>query len=583
MATQTSRGDLIDSALSPDGRYLAYLAGRAGRASLRVRQVATGSDVEVLPTRDAGLEGPAFSPDGNYLYYLARKPDNPSYRTLFQMPSLGGTPQERAFDVDSRVTFSPDGKRVAFWRGVVQKREARLVVLDLDGSKERVLATVSDPETNQGAASWSPDGGTIAVLLLKAAPNLQTTIAFFDAGSGSRRDFLALPWTILQSIAWLPDGRGLVASGQDLRKSINQQVFLIRHPEARLQRVTNDFYRYSGVSVSGGEEAIAALRMTRLANLWLADATGKPARPLTSISNPEDSPFAVSVAGSDTVVFDAPRNDTVQIFASEASGGEPRALTAGAALSINPRGAKGVILFDRLDETGVHIWRVGLNGSDLRQLTSGAGEQVAAVSPDGRYVAFTPYDSPRTVSLLSVEGGQTATLATGVSGLMRFSPDSTTMMLGQPESDAQGLSRVVWKAFPVAGGPETATFRLPGTAVDPAWTPDGKGMSFRNQADPAWNVYRQGQGGEPARVTRFSEGRLTGHFWSPDGKQLAVIQRTDDGGNVWVTAADGGRPVQVTQLVSSDVFTVQWLPDSRRMVVTAGKLSRDAVLIRSFR
>jgi Tol biopolymer transport system component len=64
MSTQTSRGDVIDSVISPDGRYLAYLAGRAGRASLRVRQIATGSDVEVLPARDAALESPAFSPDG---------------------------------------------------------------------------------------------------------------------------------------------------------------------------------------------------------------------------------------------------------------------------------------------------------------------------------------------------------------------------------------------------------------------------------------------------------------------------------------------------------------------------------------
>ena len=52
---------------------------------------------------------------------------------------------------------------------------------------------------------------------------------------------------------------------------------------------------------------------------------------------------------------------------------------------------------------------------------------------------------------------------------------------------------------------------------------------------------------------------------------------------MWVTEHDGGRPVQVTQLTSADVFAVRWMPDSRRLVVSAGKLSRDAVLIRSFR
>jgi Tol biopolymer transport system component len=84
-------------------------------------------------------------------------------------------------------------------------------------------------------------------------------------------------------------------------------------------------------------------------------------------------------------------------------------------------------------------------------------------------------------------------------------------------------------------------------------------------------------------VTRFTEGRLTAHAWSPDGTRLAVVHRTGDGANVWVTAPDGTRPTQVTQMSAADVFAVRWLPDGRRLVVSAGKLSRDAVLIRSFR
>jgi hypothetical protein len=50
-----------------------------------------------------------------------------------------------------------------------------------------------------------------------------------------------------------------------------------------------------------------------------------------------------------------------------------------------------------------------------------------------------------------------------------------------------------------------------------------------------------------------------------------------------VTAPDGSRAVQVTQLSGMDVFAVRWLPDGRRLAVQAGKQSRDAVLIRSFR
>jgi hypothetical protein len=159
---------------------------------------------------------------------------------------------------------------------VPQKREDLLVVL---GWRPPASATSRDHrglESHQGGRVVSRQP-VIAVALLKPAPDLETTVAFFDAGSGARRDFLKLPRMILSSLAWLPDGRGLVASGQDLRSALNSQVFLIGHPDARLQRVTNDFYRYFSVSVSAGEEAIAAVRLTRLANLWLAEAGG-PAR-----------------------------------------------------------------------------------------------------------------------------------------------------------------------------------------------------------------------------------------------------------------------------------------------------------------
>jgi len=584
MSTQTSRGDVFEAALSPDGRYLAYLAGLAGRASLRVRQVATGSDVEVLPPRDAGLEGPAFSPDGNYVFYLARRPDNQNYRVLYEVASLGGTPRERVFDVDSRACFSPDGKRVAFWRRLNTEKQSRLVLFELDGSKERVLATIADPESYQGGPSWSPDGRAIAVALLKPAPDFRATVSLFDSETGDRRDLLALPRTILNSVAWLPDGQGLAAIAQNLTTSINQQVYLIGYPDAQLQRVTNDFYRYAGISVSRGEEAIAAVRVSRLANVWIADASGGPARQITSTVNPEESHFFVSVAAPDTVLYDAPRDQSVQVWALPVAGGEPRALTTGDALSINPRAAGKLVLFDRLDASGVHIWSMSLDGSNPRKRSSGGGAQAAAVSPDGRFAAFFPVDAPQSVSLLTVESGLLAPLAANVSGIAGFSPDSSKLLAARTERDAQGLERMAWLALAVNGGAETATYRLPNGAMEPGWAPDAQAVTFRNRSDPAWNVYRQDASGkEPVPVTRFTDGRITGYQWSPDGSRLAIIRRTDEGGNVWVTGKDGSRPAQVTQLPSADVFFVRWLPDNRHIAVSAGKLSRDAVLIKNFR
>jgi Tol biopolymer transport system component len=583
MTTQTTSGDVVDCVLSPDGRYLAYLAGPEGHVSLRVRQVATGSDVQVLPPTDVGLHSPAFSPDGNYLFYLRQKPDAPNYQALFQIASLGGTPQERTFDVDSRPSFSPDGRRIAFWRGVPQEQKATLVIFDLDAGTGRVLATVGSTEVFQGAPAWSPDGRRIAAALLKPAPDLQSSLVLFDPDTGRQQTFLDLPRTLLRSLAWLADGRGLVISATDFNVALTEQLFLVGYPDARVQRITNDFNEYTGVSVSARDEAIAATRQTRLANLWLAEAAGGAARQITRVASPENSPGGFAVLGGEAV-YSAPLDQGVQIWAIGLEGGEPRALTSGPALSVFPRAARGVIVFSRLDSTGVHIWRMRADGGDVRQVTSGAGEQISALSPDGRFVSFNPYADLQTVSVLSLEDGKVTRIATQSGGTLGFSPDSRRILVSQLETDAQGLIHPVWEAFPVAGGEPVARFRLPGPAADPEWTPDGRGMSFRDTTDLHWNVFRQdGEAARPTPVTRFTDGRVVGYSWSPDGRKLAVIRRLEGGSNVWVTEADGSRPVQVTQLDSADVFDVRWLDDSRRLVASAGRRSRDAVLIRDFR
>ncbi len=152
----TSSGNIQSLAISADGKWLAYVQSENGASSIWVRQLATGSMARVVPASSDPVGSPAFSPDGNYLYFIERdmKAD---HSALYQVPSLGGTPRQLLFDVDSPISFSPDGKRFVFVRQSPENMTSALVVANADGTGEQRLTSLSYPASFAASGpAWSP-------------------------------------------------------------------------------------------------------------------------------------------------------------------------------------------------------------------------------------------------------------------------------------------------------------------------------------------------------------------------------------------------------------------------------------------
>jgi Tol biopolymer transport system component len=331
--------------------------------------------------------------------------------------------------------------------------------------------------------------------------------------------------------------------------------------------VTNDFNFYSSISASPTDESVAVVREMSLGNLWLADASGAPPSQLTSFTDPGASPNFAVAADSVTIVYCAPQDRYLQLWAMGMVPGPARQLTTGDAHSVAPRSAAGTLVFERLDGTGSHIWRMKPDGSDQRQLTRGGGERAQSLSSDGRMVLASHFESMKLVSVVSTEDGRVLRADSTANGTAGFSPDGRSMLLGRSVVDARGLSTTLWDVLPVAGGPATSTVRVPPSATQLRWAPDSRALTFRDRADPAWNVFREPtDGGKPQAVTHFTDGRVTDYNWSPDGSRLAVRRLVGESSNLWITAADGSRPVQVTRFTSEAIFGLGWAPDSRHIV-----------------
>lgn len=94
IAQVTTTGNAEVAALSPDRRYIVYALRDGAQESLWVQQLATGSNVRVLPPDQVHFVAVTFTPDGNYVMFVRSDKSTMNFRYLYQMPVLGGQPTQ---------------------------------------------------------------------------------------------------------------------------------------------------------------------------------------------------------------------------------------------------------------------------------------------------------------------------------------------------------------------------------------------------------------------------------------------------------------------------------------------------------
>jgi Tol biopolymer transport system component len=132
--------------------------------SLWVQQLATGSNVQILAPDQAQFVGVSFIPDGNYVMFVRSDKSTTNFRYLYQIPVLGGTPKQLIRDIDSAPAFSPDGKELAFVRGILDPPANQIVLAKADGSGEHVLAERRGFGPGAAHVAWSADGKMLATV-----------------------------------------------------------------------------------------------------------------------------------------------------------------------------------------------------------------------------------------------------------------------------------------------------------------------------------------------------------------------------------------------------------------------------------
>jgi eukaryotic-like serine/threonine-protein kinase len=530
----TQSGNAVNVAISPDGRYIVYVLLEGEKQSLNVHQIATGSDVKILPPDEVMFYALTFLPDGNYIDFVRSEKNNSFNTYLYRMPVLGGTPHlVMPRGIDGVNSYSPDGTQFAFLRVAADNRQIELLIAKADGSQERALA--ARPFVLPTGTAWSPDGKTVAFTSLESEKTLRSALWAVSVADGSVRKIYSTPHSIGRP-RWLPDGSGLLAPIGNPELDFHGQLWFISFPEGEALRLTNDLSDYQAccLDITGDGKTLVDTEQTTISDLWIAPAAdlgrGK------QITSKEPVVVAFSWAPDGNLVV---AGDDGNLFSLHSDGSGRSLLTPNEQSNYEPSACSDghYVVYAAYRDQKRGIWRMDADGSNPIRI---ADEMLAIsprCSPDSKWVVYlrgpswiparVPITGAKPPELLVAETESGSGLAAEISpdekGIAHVGFPSGTTGGTIPPSASRPLQL---KILPLDGGAPLREIDWPALASSsPHWAPRGDAVEYVMTKNGVSNIWQQKLSGGPAkRITNFQSGFIGDFAWSRDGKQLALTK-----------------------------------------------------------
>ena len=523
----TSVGEKYSPSLSPDGKQLAFAwnGGTGSHFSIYVKLI--GAEEPLRLTRQDSIDfNPVWSPDGHYIAFCRIKKGNTG---IYIVPSLGGAErkirdthwEQRDFDqvfwYFGRLSWSPDGKLLAFSDRMSNNEPTSIFLLALDSLSSRRLTSATLPGDYNPV--FSPDGQMLA--FNRGSQGVTSIYTMPVAGGAERR--LTTGSQFGWGLAWTSDGRELVF-GRAGWLATSGWLWKISVHGGEPQRLQ---FGQEGTEPSiRGSRLVYARQVSNL-NIWRKQLDSKhsllPADRFLSSTAIESGP-QYSPDGR-RIVFESTRSGSYEIWTCHSDGTNLVQLTHFSNVSGTPRWSPDgqQIAFDSRASGNADIFVMDAQGGSLRKLTNEtSADVIPSWSRDGRWIYFASARSgPWEVWKMPSTGGS-AVQVTRHGGFGAFESSDGEFLYYTKYPAVPGIWRM-----PTRGGEETLVV----AGVEPEfwgyWGVVEKGIYYLDTTAKPAIAFFDFASRQVTRVVEFETRparEATGLAVSPEGRTILYTQ-----------------------------------------------------------
>ena len=524
------------AAVSRDGHFVAFLSDRDGQMDVWITQVGSGQFHNLTHGSAPELVNPSirtlgFSPDSSLVTYWVRKPNGTSSGdiSIWGVPILGGEPTpylEGAAEFD----WSHDGSRLVYHTPAPGDPLFVSDGIQRSGGKLIFTAPVG---LHSHFPLWSPDAAFL--YFVHGEPPDKLDIWRIPPAGGtperitSHNSRVTYPVLLdrrtLMYLASDPDGSGPWLYSVDVERRIPH-------------RLTSGPDRYTSLAASADGRRLVGTLASPKRTLWRLQ-------------------IADSTTGAPTAA--------------------PISLTTGTGFS--PRLGPNYLLYVSATGTSESIWKLA-NGT-ATELWSEEGAQVfggPAISPDGRYIAFSVRQHGKTLLYAMQADGTNARIVTAslaLEGAPAWVPNGQSITSA---ADDHGVPHL----FRVPLDDHSPALFVQQYALDPVWAPDGRFVVYSgSDIGTTFSVKAVTAEAAPHPLPNLTLTRGARRLaFLPGGRALVVLRGDIQHKNLWLIDLETGAERQLTNLPADfNIRDFDISADGREVVLEREQEHSDVVLL----